>query len=206
MRQILRYSTEIQKALGCKTKPEPWLHIGIWYANELPRTTRASYAIWIWDTREIVEYKFGALDNSKAKLVNGRPAKDSKDSLKGQMSAVFVMPNAKAANAKLREELQPFLRQYKFDNDEVSANAINAEFTRGVISFRSRSSNQLYQLVRNNGIAGEVTGMWTLFYKGQYRSPVISKKYNMPIENDGYKTAVDLLNDIAKLVEEQGKK
>lgn len=43
---IVRYTPEIQALLKSKTKPEPWLHCGIYDGN---------YVIWVWDTRDVVE-------------------------------------------------------------------------------------------------------------------------------------------------------
>jgi hypothetical protein len=55
MRSI--YTPEHQKLLGCKTKPEPWLHIVTKSYDRKPTTDQATttYAIYVWDTRQVIE-------------------------------------------------------------------------------------------------------------------------------------------------------
>jgi len=90
---IFQYSKEIQKAIGSTINPEPWLHVGIWKAEELTvsgnnMTTNPSYAIFVWDTREIVDYAFSKR-GLKVKNIKGKPASDNKQPLKGSMSSSF---------------------------------------------------------------------------------------------------------------------
>jgi hypothetical protein len=59
---IFKYTKEIQKKLGSKTMAEPWLHILV-YDN--------AYAIWVWDTREVLEY-----DKTNVLDITGDYAKD----------------------------------------------------------------------------------------------------------------------------------
>lgn len=87
MIQILRYTEAIQKALGCKTKPEPWLHIGI--------SSDGHYGIWIWDTRQILET--GKCDADK---VNGTPAKDNHKELVGEHAELFKFGRSTADSSQ----------------------------------------------------------------------------------------------------------
>jgi hypothetical protein len=57
---ILRYNKYIQSILKTKTNPEPWLHIIIVGEDDKgvdPRlySSTVDYAIYIWDTREVIE-------------------------------------------------------------------------------------------------------------------------------------------------------
>ena len=53
--KICRYNETLQKILGCKTKPEPWLHVVI---KSFDKTKPyVGYAIYVWDTRKVVENK-----------------------------------------------------------------------------------------------------------------------------------------------------
>lgn len=53
--KICRYNETLQKILGCKTKPEPWLHIVI---KSFDKTKPyVGYAVYVWDTRKVVENK-----------------------------------------------------------------------------------------------------------------------------------------------------
>lgn len=87
MQLILRYTEAIQKILGCKTKPEPWLHIGISTTDRYAKMGMFSgYAIWVWDTRKVVEQniemnkKFDAKCYAAAKV--GNKAIDNRQRLK----------------------------------------------------------------------------------------------------------------------------
>lgn len=76
--KILRYTEAIQKQIGSKTKPEPWMHIGI---------QSGKYAIWIWDTRQIVGTGKFSGDISK---LQGTAAKDNHKPLVGEHADAFV--------------------------------------------------------------------------------------------------------------------
>lgn len=85
---ILRYTPEVQKQLGSKTKPEPWLHVCM--QNDM-------YAIYVWDTRQILEsgkYRFPA---------TGPIANDNRMPLVGQDSDKFVFEDKHAKNAHSSE-------------------------------------------------------------------------------------------------------
>lgn len=66
--KVGRYTDEIQAKLNTKTKPEPWLHIAI--AAEYHPDNRGNgemeWAIYVWDTREVIE------SGSKSYHVQGR--------------------------------------------------------------------------------------------------------------------------------------
>lgn len=49
---ILRYNEDLQKLIGCKTKPEPWMHIGF-VGTDMSEDDY--WAIWVWDTRQVLE-------------------------------------------------------------------------------------------------------------------------------------------------------
>lgn len=69
--KILRYTDAVQRQVGCKTKPEPWLHIGL---------SGNSFAIWVWDTRQVVED--GLTGMTMLDNVTGQPATDNHVALK----------------------------------------------------------------------------------------------------------------------------
>ena len=56
---ILRYNEHLKNKIGSKTKPEPWMHIVIIVNSVTGRgavkTRKCSYAVYVWDTREIIE-------------------------------------------------------------------------------------------------------------------------------------------------------
>lgn len=79
MKKILRYTDKLASLVGSHTKAEPWLHIGIVITDNV-----AKWAVWIWDTRVIVDY--GDIHQAKNKkamtmfaeqLHNGEPAIDN---------------------------------------------------------------------------------------------------------------------------------
>lgn len=88
--QILRYTEAVQKQLGSKTKPEPWLHCAI-YRTLFKRLgcTQSSfhYAIYVWDTRNVVEHGIAHLKVS-VKFIKGQPAIDNHQPLVGDDIAI----------------------------------------------------------------------------------------------------------------------
>lgn len=75
--KILAYSPEIQKQAKTKTNPAPWLHFGV--------TKGGHFAIWVWDTRDVIEP--GKLSNGD---IDGKSVHDSKDALKGDVDKDFA--------------------------------------------------------------------------------------------------------------------
>lgn len=57
--KIIAYTPELQEITGLITKSEPWLHFGATEHNG-----RVIAAIWVWDTREIIE--IAEIDNTVA--------------------------------------------------------------------------------------------------------------------------------------------
>lgn len=63
---VKKYDERLQKMLGSSVKPEPWLHIAV-FVNGNNRTfertknsddkERVHYAIFVWDTRKVIEAK-----------------------------------------------------------------------------------------------------------------------------------------------------
>lgn len=83
---VLRYNDKLQQYFKLKTKPEPWLHLG--YTTSFDKKTGKAathLAVFVWDTRQIVEYaeanislppgginaKFRARDNGQPLKGNG---------------------------------------------------------------------------------------------------------------------------------------
>lgn len=100
MRKILRYNESIQKTLGCKTKPEPWMHIGIKTPSK--RLPFVGYTIWVWDTRQVleqnIEQDFGRatvdfVNRCNIALKQGQPAIDNHQPLKGGESIEYERPD-----------------------------------------------------------------------------------------------------------------
>lgn len=59
---ILRYNADLQKLVGAKTRPEPWMHIGFISTD---MSDKAYWAIWVWDTRQVLEEGQCSHDNRK---------------------------------------------------------------------------------------------------------------------------------------------
>lgn len=76
--KVLRYTSDVQKQIKSNIGAEPWLHIGI--------LDDGRYAIWPWDTREII--RRGKCDPTK---VTGTPAKDNHKPLSGPHAEDFVV-------------------------------------------------------------------------------------------------------------------
>ena len=74
---VLRYTPEVQKALGSKTKPEPWLHVAVTSSTLMgaagfrrgssanSETLSITYAIYVWDTRKVVEQDMTSIPLAK---------------------------------------------------------------------------------------------------------------------------------------------
>jgi hypothetical protein len=73
---ILRYTESVQKVLGTKTKPEPWLHVG------LAMLDKPTAVIFIWDTRQVLE-ETDVKESVKDELKNSAPAVDNGNDLVG---------------------------------------------------------------------------------------------------------------------------
>jgi hypothetical protein len=74
--KILKYTPVIKQQIGSKAEPAPYLHIAIVKTY----TSKVVYAIYIWDTREIVEIKEVA---RKYEGILGANATDNREPLKG---------------------------------------------------------------------------------------------------------------------------
>lgn len=78
--KILRYTPEMQKQLVSKTKPEPWLHVAI----IMPKDRGwAIYAIYVWDTRQVIEEGRKPIWDAHVEHLVGTPAKDNHQPLQG---------------------------------------------------------------------------------------------------------------------------
>lgn len=58
--KVYKYSEKLKELLGCKTNPEPWMHIVIQgdevtSNQKLRQMKNGKYAIYVWDTREVLE-------------------------------------------------------------------------------------------------------------------------------------------------------
>lgn len=88
--KILRYTPELQKALGSKVKSEPWLHAMI--------LQNGCWAIYVWDTREILDANVES--NAKQEMpiykFKGMKATDSYKPLTGKLAKdinfIYVLP------------------------------------------------------------------------------------------------------------------
>lgn len=80
------------------------------------------------------------------------------------------------------------------------------QFENGEIWFNSTGKyQQIYCLKINKGFIGEVNAMWTLFCKGTYLKPVMDKKNNLIIENDGFKNVKELFEWINPILKNRKK-
>jgi hypothetical protein len=75
---ISRYNGHIQSILRTNTKPEPWLHIVLRAITDY-KTIDVYYAIYIWDTRQIVDQD---VRRFTAKKVNDNLVSEQFDMLK----------------------------------------------------------------------------------------------------------------------------
>ena len=82
---ILKYDEDIQKKLGLKTKAEQWLHIGIVKDQEEDsEICKYILAIWVWDTRDVIELK--SIKINPEILKETTKAADNGEPLKGRIS------------------------------------------------------------------------------------------------------------------------
>jgi hypothetical protein len=89
---IFKYTEEIQKQIGSKTKPEPWLHIAFSkYVNSGSnriggryRNTAYAFAIYVWDSRNVLE-SGKCLIKPKDNVIR---ANDSKRPLNGRSNSI----------------------------------------------------------------------------------------------------------------------
>lgn len=108
--KILKYTADIQNHIKSNVKAEPWLHIGFY----IMRGDKVYYAIWIWDTREIV-------GNGELNYIdfNGSNAIDNHKPLKGKNAEQvnIFMPksknNAEGLHVDNAEHFKELIRQYK---------------------------------------------------------------------------------------------
>lgn len=97
---IYRYNDKIAKFLGLKTKVEPWLHV---YAEPYPEG--CYIAVYVWDTREVIEDKFIKFSNGEYNdfsrqwfNIKKTSAKDNHQKLKGSGNVVKYI-NGETMNA-----------------------------------------------------------------------------------------------------------
>jgi hypothetical protein len=91
--KIVAYSQEIQKAIGSKTEPAPWLH--------LATTNKFVVAIYVWDTREIIEtLEVGLTGLDKIDSL-GHSVPDSRKPLKGKNAELFQFQGYKITSEKV---------------------------------------------------------------------------------------------------------
>jgi hypothetical protein len=104
---ILRYNEEIQKTIGSKTKPEPWMHIAI--IKQIRDNGKFDlslfYAIYVWDTRQVIEERDSRLnyadDATIKSLAKKYAANDSREPLLGgHGKAMAYMINKKFMSVK----------------------------------------------------------------------------------------------------------
>ena len=82
--KVLKYTLEVQKQLKSKAKPEPWLHVLL--VKHPSYDDSLSYAIYIWDTRAIVET---STCERKTSTIKGTSANDNHKPLKGKRADDF---------------------------------------------------------------------------------------------------------------------
>jgi hypothetical protein len=54
--KICKYDKGAQDLVYSRVKPEPWLHIAIMLACDKSHHWRYEWAIYVWDTREVLDY------------------------------------------------------------------------------------------------------------------------------------------------------
>jgi len=81
--KIVRYTPKVQEQLKSETEPQPWLHAIV--AAKPNTKGMCDYAIYVWDTRQIVE-----VDTVKLlSPLEGTAGKDSRLPLKGSKAKEF---------------------------------------------------------------------------------------------------------------------
>ena len=120
---VYRYSEELQKQLGSKTKPEPWLHAT--YAIN-PDKKGGKYVIFVWDTRQVVEEgklsraqlfdKYGNRYSTSHFVLRGRPARDNGQPLKGAKSE-WTFDETDAPLILNIKKVKQTGKQYVYDTD-----------------------------------------------------------------------------------------
>lgn len=104
--KVFRYDAKAQHFSGSNVKPEPWLHIGI--------LDDGRYAIWVWDTRQIVGTGTGC------KAWPGVKAADNHQPLKGKNAEAFVFSQGRGG-AKVSDDSKCILMSIStgFNDDRM---------------------------------------------------------------------------------------
>lgn len=115
--KILRYTEDVQKQLKSKAKPEPWLHVLL--IKHPSYDDCLSYAIYVWDTRAIVE---ASVCKGEISVVKGTSAKDNHKPLTGKQADDFNFAFGVVGKAdtidKVMQVVQSNIAKYK--NIDVS--------------------------------------------------------------------------------------
>lgn len=80
--KIFRYTEAVQQALRLKLNPEPWMHV-------ILDNTNGVFAIYVWDTRQIVFSGKIKLKVSDKLMQTFVPARDNKAPLVGKQADLF---------------------------------------------------------------------------------------------------------------------
>jgi hypothetical protein len=107
MKLIKRYSKGIQSILHSKTKPEPWMHALIVPLSNAGKSFKFAYAIYIWDTRAVLETGKGTVsshhvfDWASDALDNHQPLKGISD--KDELQIAMTKANRLDKEARYRQ-------------------------------------------------------------------------------------------------------
>lgn len=87
--KILQYTPKIQKELGLKLDPAPWMHIAI--QTSLQFRDKFVYAIFPWDSREVLDSGDSKYKGISQILEKQRVAKDNAEDLKGSGDPIDIL-------------------------------------------------------------------------------------------------------------------
>ena len=143
--KILRYDERVQQQLKSKTKPEPWLHIALADSNDRSYV----FAIYIWDTREVIET--GTTDNVTMYSLDGNIAKDNHTMIKGGNSKDIV---ARINNAFMLSSMSVSeMQTYRYMQRMLTTDSLNDHEKKEIRGLIKRYSNSKNDLLRTSARA-----------------------------------------------------
>lgn len=98
---VLKYTEELKKLLGSKTKPEPWLHCAFLAKRAPEDSNDVIWAIYVWDTREVVEQGSTDMPNTSMSRGPGKNRTPQKSPMQ-QLRKLATMTKAIDNHQKLK--------------------------------------------------------------------------------------------------------
>jgi hypothetical protein len=121
--KVYRYNKELQNIIGSKINPEPWMHLVVntqgWYMNGVASHEKPMYAIYIWDTRQVLES--GNFDKN---IINQLPrestAKDDRKPLIGSGKVIDSINSDFEEHSKEITGIAEIIKKTKWTEQELN--------------------------------------------------------------------------------------